>query len=69
VAQRVSSAWVEAMPEEVRSAAGPMIAMLGQMGALSFGLPGRAPGLVPPSDRSSSNVITPSTLFKQTVYT
>jgi putative hydrolase len=37
VAQRVSSAWVEAMPEEVRSAAGPMIAMLGQMGGLAFG--------------------------------
>jgi putative hydrolase len=37
VAQRVSNAWVEAMPEEVRSAAGPMIAMLGQMGGLAFG--------------------------------
>jgi putative hydrolase len=37
VAQRVSSAWVEAMPEEVRAAAGPMIAMLGQMGGLAFG--------------------------------
>jgi putative hydrolase len=37
VAERVSSAWVEAMPEEVRSAAGPMIAMLGQMGGLAFG--------------------------------
>jgi putative hydrolase len=37
VAHRVSSAWVEAMPEEVRSAAGPMIAMLGQMGGLAFG--------------------------------
>jgi putative hydrolase len=37
VAQRVSGAWVEAMPEEVRSAAGPMIAMLGQMGGLAFG--------------------------------
>ena len=37
VAQRVSTAWVEAIPEEVRSAAGPMIAMLGQMGGLAFG--------------------------------
>jgi putative hydrolase len=37
VAQRVSGAWVEAMPEEVRSAAGPMLAMLGQMGGLAFG--------------------------------
>ncbi len=37
IAERVSGAWVEAMPEEVRSAAGPMIAMLGQMGGLAFG--------------------------------
>ena len=37
VAHRVSAAWVEALPEEVRSAAGPMLAMLGQMGGLAFG--------------------------------
>src|SRR5690606_17041418 len=37
VAQRVSTAWVEAMPEEIRAAAGPMIAMPGQMGGLAFG--------------------------------
>jgi putative hydrolase len=37
VAQRVSTAWVEAMPEEIRAATGPMIAMLGQMGGLAFG--------------------------------
>jgi putative hydrolase len=37
VAQRVSGAWLEALPEEVRSAAGPMLAMLGQMGGLAFG--------------------------------
>jgi putative hydrolase len=37
VAQRMSGAWVEAMPEEVRTAAGPMLAMLGQMGGLAFG--------------------------------
>lgn len=37
VARRMSGAWVEAMPEEVRSAAGPMLAMLGQMGGLAFG--------------------------------
>jgi len=37
VAQRVAGAWVEAMPEEVRAAAGPMLAMLGQMGGLAFG--------------------------------
>lgn len=37
VAQRVSGAWVEALPEEARQAAGPMLAMLGQMGGLAFG--------------------------------
>jgi putative hydrolase len=37
VAQRVSGAWVEALPEEVRAGAGPMLAMLGQMGGLAFG--------------------------------
>ncbi|MCW0212709.1 MAG: zinc-dependent metalloprotease [Pseudonocardia sp.] len=37
VARRVSGAWVEGLPEEVRSAAGPMLAMVGQMGGLAFG--------------------------------
>ncbi|WP_345380860.1 zinc-dependent metalloprotease [Pseudonocardia yuanmonensis] len=37
VAQRVSGAWVEGLPEEIRSAAGPMLAMIGQMGGLAFG--------------------------------
>lgn len=37
VARRMSGAWVDAMPEEMRSAAGPMLAMLGQMGGLAFG--------------------------------
>jgi len=37
VAQRVSGAWLEAMPEEMRNAAGPMLAMLSQMGGLAFG--------------------------------
>lgn len=37
VAQRVSGAWVEALPEQVRAGAGPMLAMLGQMGGLAFG--------------------------------
>ncbi len=37
VAQRVSSAWVEGLPAEAREAAGPMMAMLGQMGGLAFG--------------------------------
>ncbi|GAA1843397.1 zinc-dependent metalloprotease [Pseudonocardia ailaonensis] len=37
VARRVSGAWVDGLPEEVRSAAGPMLAMIGQMGGLAFG--------------------------------
>ncbi|MEV1295677.1 zinc-dependent metalloprotease [Pseudonocardia sp. NPDC049635] len=37
VARRLSSAWVEGLPEEVRNAAGPMLAMLGQMGGMAFG--------------------------------
>lgn len=37
VANRLSSAWVEGLPEEVRSAAGPMLGMLGQMGGMAFG--------------------------------
>lgn len=37
IAQRMAGAWVEALPEEARAAAGPMVAMLGQMGGLAFG--------------------------------
>ncbi|MGE3664116.1 MAG: zinc-dependent metalloprotease [Pseudonocardia sp.] len=37
VAQRMATAWVDALPEEARTAAGPMLAMLGQMGGLAFG--------------------------------
>lgn len=37
VAQRVSEAWLEAMPEEAKQAAGPLLSMLGQMGGLTFG--------------------------------
>ncbi|MDN5858465.1 MAG: zinc-dependent metalloprotease [Pseudonocardia sp.] len=37
IAQRMAGAWVEAIPEEARAAAGPMVAMLGQMGGLAFG--------------------------------
>ncbi len=37
VAQRVSGAWVEGLPEEARQMAGPMLAMFGQMGGLAFG--------------------------------
>ena len=37
VARRVATAWVEGLPEEVRAQAGPMMAMLAQMGGLAFG--------------------------------
>ena len=37
VAQRMSQAWLEAMPEEARQAAGPLLSMLSQMGGLTFG--------------------------------
>ena len=37
VAQRVSGAWLEALPEEAKQAAGPLLSMLGQMGGMTFG--------------------------------
>ena len=37
VAQRVSGAWVEALPEEAKQVAGPMLAMVSQMGGMAFG--------------------------------
>ncbi|MDQ4116307.1 MAG: zinc-dependent metalloprotease, partial [Actinomycetota bacterium] len=37
VARRLASAWVDGLPEEVRSAAGPMLSMVGQMGGMAFG--------------------------------
>jgi putative hydrolase len=37
VAQQVSSAWVQGLPEEARAMAGPMIGMMGQMGGMAFG--------------------------------
>ncbi|WP_043662118.1 zinc-dependent metalloprotease [Thermocrispum municipale] len=37
VAQRISQAWVEALPEEAKQAAGPLLSMLGQMGGMAFG--------------------------------
>jgi len=37
VAQRVSGAWLEALPDEAKQAAGPLLSMLGQMGGLTFG--------------------------------
>jgi putative hydrolase len=37
VARRVSGAWVEALPEEAKQVAGPMLAMVSQMGGMAFG--------------------------------
>jgi putative hydrolase len=37
VARRVSGAWVEALPDEAKQAAGPMLAMVSQMGGMAFG--------------------------------
>ncbi|WP_410615570.1 zinc-dependent metalloprotease [Amycolatopsis sp. lyj-109] len=37
VAQRVSGAWMEALPEEAKQAAGPLLQMMGQMGGMAFG--------------------------------
>jgi putative hydrolase len=37
VAQRVSGAWVEALPAEAKEAAGPLLSMVGQMGGMAFG--------------------------------
>jgi putative hydrolase len=37
VARQFASAWTDAMPAEMRQAAGPLLAMVGQMGGLAFG--------------------------------
>ncbi|RJQ80705.1 zinc-dependent metalloprotease [Pseudonocardiaceae bacterium YIM PH 21723] len=37
VAEQMSGAWVQAMPEEAKQAAGPLLAMISQMGGLAFG--------------------------------
>lgn len=37
VAQRISTAWMEALPEEAKQAAGPLLSMVGQMGGMAFG--------------------------------
>jgi putative hydrolase len=36
IAERVTTAWTEALPEEVRSQVGPLLGMLGSMGGMSF---------------------------------
>jgi putative hydrolase len=37
IAERVSAAWVEGLPEEARAQAGPILAMMGSMGGMAFG--------------------------------
>ncbi|GAA1985304.1 zinc-dependent metalloprotease [Amycolatopsis minnesotensis] len=37
VAKQVSGAWVEALPDEAKQAAGPLLSMVGQMGGMAFG--------------------------------
>jgi putative hydrolase len=37
VARRLASSWTEALPSEVRHAAGPLVAMVEQMGGMAFG--------------------------------
>ncbi|APU13056.1 MULTISPECIES: zinc-dependent metalloprotease [Actinoalloteichus] len=37
VVQRISSAWVETLPDEAKQAAGPLLNMLGQMGGMAYG--------------------------------
>ncbi|PPK68766.1 zinc-dependent metalloprotease [Actinokineospora auranticolor] len=37
VARRMAGAWVEALPAEAKQQAGPLLAMVGQMGGMAFG--------------------------------
>jgi putative hydrolase len=37
IAERVSTAWIEGLPEEARAQAGPLLAMMGSMGGMAFG--------------------------------
>ena len=37
IADRVSSAWLENLPEQARESAGPLLAMMGSMGGMAFG--------------------------------
>ncbi|WP_410673173.1 zinc-dependent metalloprotease [Amycolatopsis sp. cmx-4-68] len=37
VARQISGAWMEALPEEAKQAAGPLLQMMGQMGGMAFG--------------------------------
>ena len=37
VAEQISGVWVQALPEEAKSMAGPLLAMMSQMGGMAFG--------------------------------
>ncbi|MGH3792503.1 MAG: zinc-dependent metalloprotease, partial [Pseudonocardiaceae bacterium] len=37
VARRMASSWIDALPSDVRQAAGPLVAMVEQMGGMAFG--------------------------------
>ncbi|MCV7435142.1 zinc-dependent metalloprotease [Mycolicibacterium bacteremicum] len=37
VAQQISSVWAQALPEEAKAMAGPLLAMMSQMGGMAFG--------------------------------
>jgi len=37
IAERVSTAWLENLPEQAREQAGPLLAMMGSMGGMAFG--------------------------------
>jgi putative hydrolase len=37
IAERVSQAWIEGLPDEARAQAGPLLAMMGSMGGMAFG--------------------------------
>lgn len=37
VAEQISSVWTQAMPEEAKAMAGPLLAMMSQMGGMAFG--------------------------------
>ncbi|MBE9376629.1 zinc-dependent metalloprotease [Saccharopolyspora sp. HNM0983] len=37
IAEQMSHAWLQALPEEAKQAAGPLLSMLGQMGGMTFG--------------------------------
>ncbi|MBM9467302.1 zinc-dependent metalloprotease [Nakamurella leprariae] len=37
IAERVSTAWIEGLPEQARAQAGPLLAMMGSMGGMAFG--------------------------------